>query len=251
MADAQLRQRKPVKADDKPQSKTRSSADVDAEEAYSPWVDVLRVLTFLILASCGLSYAVTSGKSLVWGGFQPPDYLKPSWWKLQLQGPLYLTPEELSAYDGQDPEKPIYLAINGTIYDVSNGRHIYGPGGSYNVFAGVDASRAYVTGCFADDRTPDMRGVELMYLPLDDPETDSYWSHKEMAKLKERELEAAKAKVEKGLKHWVDFFAKSKKYSKVGYVKREEGWLEKQAPRELCAQAKKGRAKRKLPKNGT
>lgn len=84
MADSQLRQRKPVKADDKSEPKTRSSTDVDTEEAYSPWVDVLRVLTFLILASCGLSWTITSGKSLVWGGVQPPNYLRPSWWKLQL-----------------------------------------------------------------------------------------------------------------------------------------------------------------------
>lgn len=64
------------------------------------------------------------------------------------------------------------MAINGTIYDVSNGRKHYGPGGSYHFFAGADASRGFVTGCFDTDRTPDMRGVEEMYLPLDDPEID-------------------------------------------------------------------------------
>lgn len=161
---------------------------------------------------------------------------------------MYLTPEELSVYDGSDPEKPIYLAINGTIYDVSNGRGIYGPGGSYNWFAGVDASRAYVTGCFAEDRTPDMRGVELMYLPRDDPEVDAHWTAEEMAAIKAQELVEAREKVEKGLKHWVDFFAKSRKYNKVGLVKRGEGWLEKLEPRELCASVEKRRSKRKIPK---
>src|SRR5687767_6243769 len=102
-------------------------------------------------------------------------------------GPIYLTPEELAAYDGSDPEKPLYLAINHTIYDVSNGRHIYGPGGSYQYFGGCDAARAYVTGCFADDRTPDMRGVEEMYLPIDDPETDAHWTAAELAELKQKE----------------------------------------------------------------
>lgn len=159
-----------------------------------------------------------------------------------------MTPEELSAFDGSDPEKPVYLAINGTIYDVSAGRHIYGPGGSYSFFAGADASRAFVTGCFAEDITPDMRGAEVMYLPRDDPETDAQWSAAELEAMRAEELETAKEKTYKALKHWVDFFAKSQKYSKVGYVQREEGWLEKQPVRELCAPAEKGRSKRKVPK---
>lgn len=163
------------------------------------------------------------------------------------RGPIYLSPEELSAYDGQDPDKPLYLAINGTIYDVSNGRRIYGPGGSYNYFAGVDAARAYVTGCFAEDRTPDMRGVEEMFLPLDDPETDDHWSRPELQRMRVKELERAKEKAHDALKHWVDFFANSNKYTKVGYVAKPEGWLEALEPRELCAQAQKGRSKRKVP----
>lgn len=160
-----------------------------------------------------------------------------------------MTPDELSAYDGRDPEKPIYLAINSTIYDVSKGRHIYGPGGSYNWFAGTDASRGFVTGCFADDRTPDMRGVEQMYLPLDDPEVDAHWTTAEMEKLKAEEMENAKKRVHSALEHWVKFFGKSKKYTFVGYVKREDGWLEKLAPSELCAPAQKGRSKRRIPKD--
>jgi predicted heme/steroid binding protein len=87
-------------------------------------------------------------------------------------GPIQYTDADLKAYDGTDPTKPILLAINGTIYDVSNGRKHYGPEGSYHLFAGADASRGFVTGCFDTDRTPDMRGVEEMFLPLDDPEID-------------------------------------------------------------------------------
>jgi len=54
------------------------------------------------------------------------------------------------------------------------------------VFAGADASRAFVTGCFKEDRKPDMRGVEEMYLPLDDPEVDGLYSAEEMKIQKER-----------------------------------------------------------------
>lgn len=150
-------------------------------------------------------------------------------------------------YDGTDESKPIYLAINGTIYDVTVGRRIYGPGGSYNVFAGVDASRGYVTGCFGEDRTPDMRGVREMFLPLDDPETDKHWSPAELKELKKRELEDAKKKTYEALKHWVDFFAKSKKYHFVGYVKRPKGWLQKEPKRKLCDVAQQGRTKRHIP----
>lgn len=130
---------------------------------------------------------------------------------------------------------------------MSAGSRIYGPGGSYNVFAGVDASRGFVTGCFAADKTPDMRGVSDMFLPLDDPEVDKHWTAADLEKLKEQEQREAEKKVYDGLKHWVDFFGNSKKYTKVGYVKREPDWLEKEPVRPLCDQAAKGRKPRKVP----
>ena len=44
---------------------------------------------------------------------------------------LKLTEEELKQYDGTNPDEPIYLAIDGTIYDVSASPAFYGPGGHY------------------------------------------------------------------------------------------------------------------------
>lgn len=35
-----------------------------------------------------------------------------------------VTEEELKAYDGSDPEKPLLMAIKGQIYDVSQGRYM-------------------------------------------------------------------------------------------------------------------------------
>jgi predicted heme/steroid binding protein len=163
--------------------------------------------------------------------------------------PLELTLDDLAAYDGTDEDKPIYLSINGTIYDVSAGRRIYGPGGGYHFFAGTDASRGFVTGCFAEDRTQDMRGVEEMFIPLDDPEVDAHWTREQLNQMRKEERRKAKQQVYEGLKHWVDFFANSPKYHKVGTLKREKDWLKKEPRKKLCDVAAQGRSKRKTPDN--
>ncbi|KAI1616017.1 cytochrome b5-like heme/steroid binding domain-containing protein [Exophiala viscosa] len=52
-----------------------------------------------------------------------------------------ITLEELSQCDGSNPDKPTYVAIKGTVFDVSKNT-AYGEKGSYRVFAGKDPSRA-------------------------------------------------------------------------------------------------------------
>ncbi|KAI0451805.1 hypothetical protein F5B21DRAFT_485655 [Xylaria acuta] len=247
-ADEIEREREEVEAERlRRENRTPKEKVVDEDDEYSPWVDVLRVISFLIFASCALSYLISSGETFTWGMKHPPKYLQADWWKSKLRGPLYLTPAELATYDGKDETKPLYLAINGTIYDVSSNRRTYGPDGSYRYFTGVDAARSYVTGCFAEDRTADMRGVEDMYLPLDDPEVDSHWSPEELAALKEKELAEARQRVHDGLLHWVRFFENSPKYNKVGYVKRPKNWLDNEPKRPLCKSAARGRTKRTIP----
>lgn len=54
------------------------------EDAYSPVVDIFRVLTFLVLASCGLSYLISGGETWTWGMKNPPKYLQKAWWESQL-----------------------------------------------------------------------------------------------------------------------------------------------------------------------
>lgn len=92
-----------------------------------------------------------------------------------------------------------------------------------------------------------MRGVEEMFLPIDDPSIDRHWSKAELAALRAKELEEAKKKVFEGLEHWVKFFANSQKYSFVGYVKRPEGWPGTEPVRRLCDVAQQQRTKRKIP----
>lgn len=106
------------------------------------------------------------------------------------------TQEELRAFDGQDPAKPVYVAIKGTskptlsppptpppfslslhatpfrvlkfgytragtVFDVSRKRDTYGPGGSYALFAGKDASRALgLSSLKPEDAVPDWSTLE-------------------------------------------------------------------------------------------
>lgn len=56
---------------------------------------------------------------------------------------VFLTREELARYDGSDASLPVYVAIRGTIFDVSPRRDMYGvKGQGYNCLAGRDATRA-------------------------------------------------------------------------------------------------------------
>lgn len=69
--------------------------------------------------------------------------------------PRIFTVEELSLYNGSDPQLPILLGVLGSVFDVTKGRSHYGPGGGYNHFAGRDASRAFVSGNFTGDGLTD------------------------------------------------------------------------------------------------
>ena len=51
------------------------------------------------------------------------------------------TLEELKKFNGEG-ESPIFVGIKGEIYDVTSKREMYGPGGSYFIFAGHEATRA-------------------------------------------------------------------------------------------------------------
>ncbi|KAK6137027.1 hypothetical protein DH2020_029226 [Rehmannia glutinosa] len=71
-----------------------------------------------------------------------------------------VTEEDLRAYDGSDPNKPLLMAIKGQIYDVSRSRMFYGPGSPYALFAGRDASRALALMSFdPKDLTGNIKGL--------------------------------------------------------------------------------------------
>ncbi|XP_076886926.1 membrane steroid-binding protein 1-like [Bidens hawaiensis] len=89
-----------------------------------------------------------------------------------------ISEEELKAYDGNDPQKPLLMAIKSQIYDVSQSRMFYGPGGPYALFAGKDASRALAKMSFEEkDLNGDLTGLGAFELDaLQD------WEYKFMSK---------------------------------------------------------------------
>lgn len=115
------------------------------------------------------------------------------------------------------------------------------------MFAGADGSRAWVTTCFDSDITPDMRGVELMYMPTSTPEIDAQFTSGELKSRIEQEKRQAKTQVYMALKKWVDFFENSPKYMRVGKVRREKGWEPKGDAPVLCQKAMEMRVMRKPP----
>lgn len=166
---------------------------------------------------------------------------------------LELSDQQLRAHDGSDASEPIYLAINGTIYDVSASPTFYGPGGSYYHFAGRDATRAWVTECWdSDDQlTWRMDGVKKMFTAryLDEElekvseggELDlnlggiisaqligqlaktavarlGQVSAEERAKRRKEDAKEAAQLAHEKLAHWVGFFANNPKYPAVGHV---------------------------------
>ena len=171
------------------------------------------------------------------------------------EGPLHLTDAQLTLYNGTDTTLPILLALNGSIYDVSASPHLYGPGGSYGFFAGKDATRAFVTGCFDTDLNGDLRGVEEMFIPIDAaPNTEkaeaklSREERRERKLRRERERRVARKKVEQTVEGWRALFAGGKdgRYFWRGTVDRGEGsgWEGWGEVKELCEGAKQGREKR-------
>lgn len=165
-----------------------------------------------------------------------------------------MTPEELLKFDGSEDGTPIYIAINGVIYDVSASPQFYGPGGGYHIFAGRDSTRAFITGCFDDDWTSDLRGVEELYMPKDldrapklsDEASDA--EKKAARKLwklrRDRASREGKAKARMTIDAWQSRFESGMggKYFRVGTVKLPDDWKEQRGGiRDLCKNAQDSR----------
>ncbi|KAK4280370.1 hypothetical protein QN277_012001 [Acacia crassicarpa] len=132
------------------------------KEAIVAYTGLSPATFFTVLALVFAVYHLISG---MFGG---SDHHPRNAWELEeqmqsLPTPVQLgeiTEEELKVYDGSDPSKPLLMAIKGQIYDVSQSRMFYGPGGPYALFAGKDASRALAKMSFEEkELTGDISGL--------------------------------------------------------------------------------------------
>lgn len=107
----------------------------------------------------------------------------------------------------------------------------------YAVFSGRDAARGFVTGCFAVDNVPDLRGVEWGFIPRDVPtyeeKTDAELTEL-MRNYRDDWVRDATQQVRDAVEHWQKVFRgeTGKEYFEVGKVvgrKKETG-----PARELC-----------------
>ena len=155
---------------------------------------------------------------------------------------MKLTDAQLLRYNGEIEGLPIYLALNGTIYDVTSNPRIYGPGGMYSVFSGRDASRGFVTGCFAVDNVPDLRGVEWVFIPRDVPTYEEKKDEElteQMRDYRNDWIRDAQQEVRNAVGHWQGVFRgeTGKEYFEVGKIVGRKP--EKGPVRELCKQRPK------------
>ncbi|KIW05067.1 uncharacterized protein PV09_04221 [Verruconis gallopava] len=224
-------------------SAASAAADEQDGNGRMSVAEIGRIVVAGLLLVMALSWLIT-GESLVWNWRKLPTLLGSA--KLYFKGPILLTDEELALYNGTDPSLPIYVGLNGSIYDVSAAPSTYGPGGGYSFFSGKDATRAFLTGCFQEDLTPDIRGVEEMFIPLDDPDEEAELTKAEKKIRRERDVRRAKKQIQGTIAHWASVFSgkTGRPYFYVGEIKREPGWLDKLPKRELCALAQQGRPKR-------
>lgn len=128
-------------------------------ESIPAYTGLTPVTFFTLLAVLLGVYHLVSGMFAA-----PPQHETRSFEPIEpLPPPVQLgdvTEEELKAYDGSDPKKPLLMAIKGQIYDVTQSRMFYGPGGPYALFAGKDASRALAKMSFEEkDLTGNIEGL--------------------------------------------------------------------------------------------
>mmetsp|Transcript_17368 Transcript_17368/g.21236 ORF Transcript_17368/g.21236 Transcript_17368/m.21236 type:complete len:294 (-) Transcript_17368:133-1014(-) len=79
--------------------------------------------------------------------------------------PRNFTFKQLKHFDGKKDEssgedKPVYLSLNGIVFDVTEGKDFYGPGGPYELFAGHECGIALAKMSFETSYLDDVAGCQ-------------------------------------------------------------------------------------------
>jgi membrane-associated progesterone receptor component len=83
----------------------------------------------------------------------------------ETEPPRNFTQKQLLEFNGTrderlDQDKPVYLSVNGIVFDVSEGRDFYGPGGPYELFAGHECGVALAKMSFDTEFLDDLEGCK-------------------------------------------------------------------------------------------
>ena len=80
--------------------------------------------------------------------------------------PRNFTMKQLQYFDGKKDDsgedKPVYLSLDGTVFDVSDGRNFYGPDGPYELFAGHECGVAMAKLSFDTKYLDDLKGCKTL-----------------------------------------------------------------------------------------
>jgi membrane-associated progesterone receptor component len=93
-----------------------------------------------------------------------------------VEPPRNFTMKQLRHFDGKEDEKmkelkPVYVSLNGIVFDVSKGRDFYGEGGPYEQFAGHECGVALAKMSFETTHLDDIAGCQkLSYVEKDELE---------------------------------------------------------------------------------
>jgi len=124
------------------------------------WLNGIFVFQYLIIIA-----VVLLGHH--WMNARPPPVVADKEDKEEPDPPRNFTSIQLAHFDGKKDEKmgddkPVYLSVNGTVFDVSDGRHFYGPGGPYEAFAGHECGVALAKMSFDTAHLDDLAGCEKL-----------------------------------------------------------------------------------------
>ncbi|MCA9375054.1 hypothetical protein KC622_01845 [Candidatus Dojkabacteria bacterium] len=86
-----------------------------------------------------LAFLIVAGGTFAWFLFNSQPVVAQT--QAQVAELPRFTADELSAYDGSNPDNPIYIGYQGKVYDVTAGKDYYQLGGSYHYLAGKDSTK--------------------------------------------------------------------------------------------------------------